>query len=83
MITSCTVYDDLLAKSHKGIDFYKKLQIGVQKLLQRTQAVVQKNQEDRINKMERFKPKPGRASKMINQWMVHLIYFQLSIYECV
>ncbi|XP_071792026.1 tyrosine-protein phosphatase non-receptor type 23-like isoform X2 [Asterias amurensis] len=58
LITSCTVYDDLLAKSHKGIDFYKKLQIGVQKLLQRTQAVVQKNQEERINKMERLKPKP-------------------------
>ena len=62
LIASYTVYDDLLAKSHKGIEFYKKLQQGLQKLFSRMQGVVEMNQEERINKMERFRPKPGRCT---------------------
>ncbi|XP_022104078.1 tyrosine-protein phosphatase non-receptor type 23-like isoform X2 [Acanthaster planci] len=61
LIGSYKVYDDLVAKSHKGIEFYKKLQQELSKLLTRTKGVVKVNQEEREATMARLKPKPVQA----------------------
>lgn len=66
LITSYTVYDDLIAKSNKGIDFYKKLEVTVSKLLARTKELVQASQNERKEKSAKlrapqrpFAPKPA------------------------
>ncbi|PIK57805.1 putative tyrosine-protein phosphatase non-receptor type 23 [Apostichopus japonicus] len=65
LITSYTVYDDLIAKSLKGIDFYKKLEGTVTKLLAKTKELVEGSQKERSKKISTlrapqrpFAPKP-------------------------
>jgi tyrosine-protein phosphatase non-receptor type 23 len=57
LVQSCNVYDDLLAKSSKGIEFYHKLETNVNRLLERTQRVCRTQAEERQQVMARLKPK--------------------------
>ncbi|XP_071941772.1 tyrosine-protein phosphatase non-receptor type 23-like [Antedon mediterranea] len=59
LVMSYTVYDDLLAKSRKGIDFYKKLQIGIMKIHTNCTDLVKERQELRNRQIARFRPKPS------------------------
>ncbi|XP_064646276.1 tyrosine-protein phosphatase non-receptor type 23-like [Lineus longissimus] len=65
LIQSYDVYEDLLAKSKKGIEFYDKLESNVTKLYQRLKGVCKVRDEERDQVMERLRPKgppPARPS---------------------
>lgn len=47
LIASYDAYEDLLAKSSKGLDFYKKLEVNVSKLLQRVKGTCKVQDEER------------------------------------
>ncbi|XP_032670554.1 tyrosine-protein phosphatase non-receptor type 23 isoform X2 [Odontomachus brunneus] len=47
LITSYDAYEDLLAKSSKGLEFYRKLEINVSKLLQRVKSTCKVQEEER------------------------------------
>ena len=55
--TSFDVYEELLAKTQKGIDFYKKVEENVKRLLERTGRVCKVQNEERQQILERLKPK--------------------------
>lgn len=57
LAASYDVYEDLLAKSAKGLEFYKKLQGNVQKLLARVKAACDVQNEDRQQRMNSMRPK--------------------------
>ena len=57
LIYSFRTYEDLVQKCNKGIDFYKKLDINVSKLLQRIRSTIKVQNEEREQKMSRFMPK--------------------------
>ena len=57
LITSYDVYEDLLAKSQKGIEFYRKLETNVTKLLQRIRGVARVQEEERQHITQRNQPK--------------------------
>nr|XP_054753045.1 tyrosine-protein phosphatase non-receptor type 23-like [Lytechinus pictus] len=56
LISSYTVYDDLIEKSNKGIGFYKKLEGTVTKLLNKTKGVVKANHAERQEKIKKKYP---------------------------
>nr|XP_034193397.1 tyrosine-protein phosphatase non-receptor type 23 isoform X1 [Osmia lignaria] len=47
LISSYDAYEDLLAKSSKGLEFYRKLEINVSKLLQRVKSTCKVQEEER------------------------------------
>lgn len=47
LITSFDAYEDLLAKSSKGLEFYRKLESNVGKLLQRVKSTCKVQEEER------------------------------------
>ncbi|XP_012266212.2 tyrosine-protein phosphatase non-receptor type 23 isoform X2 [Athalia rosae] len=47
LITSYDAYEDLLAKSSKGLEFYRKLETNVSKLLQRVKSTCKVQEEER------------------------------------
>ncbi|XP_012225664.1 tyrosine-protein phosphatase non-receptor type 23 [Linepithema humile] len=47
LINSYDAYEDLLAKSSKGLEFYRKLEINVAKLLQRVKSTCRVQEEER------------------------------------
>lgn len=47
LINSYDAYEDLLAKSSKGLEFYRKLEINVSKLLQRVKSTCKVQDEER------------------------------------
>ncbi|KMQ92422.1 tyrosine-protein phosphatase non-receptor type 23 [Lasius niger] len=47
LINSYDAYEDLLAKSSKGLEFYRKLEINVTKLLQRVKSTCKVQEEER------------------------------------
>lgn len=47
LIASYDAYEDLLAKSSKGLEFYRKLEINVTKLLQRVKSTCKVQEEER------------------------------------
>ncbi|KAL0126102.1 hypothetical protein PUN28_004908 [Cardiocondyla obscurior] len=47
LINSYDAYEDLLAKSSKGLEFYRKLEINVSKLLQRVKSTCKVQEEER------------------------------------
>ena len=55
--TSYDVYEELLAKTQKGIEFYRRLEEGVKRLLERTQRVVKVQNEEREQILQKLKPK--------------------------
>lgn len=52
LAASFDVYEDLLGKSAKGLEFYKKLSANVQKLLARVRAAKDVQDEDRQQRMK-------------------------------
>ncbi|XP_071484622.1 tyrosine-protein phosphatase non-receptor type 23-like [Diadema antillarum] len=64
LISSYTVYDDLIEKSNKGIGFYKKLEGTVSKLLAKVKGLTKANQEERQEKYrKRYPPQRPAAPK--------------------
>ena len=57
LINSYDVYEDLMAKSQKGLEFYKKLETNVGRLLARCRSVCKVQQEEREQITNRYKPK--------------------------
>ncbi|EZA50853.1 Tyrosine-protein phosphatase non-receptor type [Ooceraea biroi] len=47
LVASYDAYEDLLAKSSKGLEFYRKLEINVSKLLQRVKSTCKVQEEER------------------------------------
>ncbi|XP_017793028.1 PREDICTED: tyrosine-protein phosphatase non-receptor type 23 [Habropoda laboriosa] len=47
LIASYDAYEDLLVKSNKGLEFYRKLEINVSKLLQRVKSTCKVQEEER------------------------------------
>ena len=57
LITSYDVYEDLLAKSGQGHEYYKKLEENVNRLMQRCRSVCKVQNEEREQIKARFAPK--------------------------
>ena len=57
LIQSYEVYEDLLAKSNKGIEFYKKLESNVNLLLDKSRDKCKMAEEEREHIRRRLKPK--------------------------
>ena len=57
LINSYDVYEDLMAKSQKGLEFYKKLETNVSRLLARCRGICKVQQEEREQITNRYKPK--------------------------
>ena len=47
LIHSYDVYEDLLSKSQKGVEFYKKLETNVTRLHERTTRLCKQQEEER------------------------------------
>ncbi|CAH1788596.1 unnamed protein product, partial [Owenia fusiformis] len=63
LILSYDVYEDLLQKSKKGIEFYEKLGKNVSRLLLRIKGVCKAQNEEREMIIERHKPKGPPPSR--------------------
>uniref|UniRef100_A0A2R5LL12 Putative tyrosine-protein phosphatase non-receptor type 23 n=1 Tax=Ornithodoros turicata TaxID=34597 RepID=A0A2R5LL12_9ACAR len=63
LITSFQVYEDLVLKTQKGTEFYKKLQGNVKKLLTRLKSVTQVQDEERTLLLE---AQARKAEKMLS-----------------
>jgi tyrosine-protein phosphatase non-receptor type 23 len=57
LVASFDIYEDLIAKSVKGLDFYKKLHTNVMKLLSRVKAARDVQEEERQQLMRSMAPK--------------------------
>ena len=68
LIASFDVYEDLMSKSAKGLDFYKKLHGNVQKLMSRVKAARDVQEEERQQLLKSALPKtqPVDSSKVID-----------------
>ena len=62
LINSYDVYEDLMAKSQKGLEFYKKLEVNVGRLLARCRGVCKVQQEEREQITNRYKPKGTKVA---------------------
>ncbi|XP_066141791.1 tyrosine-protein phosphatase non-receptor type 23 [Euwallacea fornicatus] len=61
LITSHDSYDDLLAKAMKGVEFYRKLEVNVSKLLQRIKSASKVQQEEREQMLSK---NPGQKDEV-------------------
>lgn len=57
LIKSYDVYEDLMAKTNRGVQFYGKLDAAVKRLLERTCAACKACEEERNKILERLAPK--------------------------
>ena len=57
MIKSYDVYEDLMSKTNKGVQFYDKLDATVKRLLERTLSTCKSRQEERDKILQRLAPK--------------------------
>lgn len=62
LIASYDVYDDLLGKSLKGLEFYKKLQSNIHKLSARVRSACDVNDEERQQRIESLNKKVANAN---------------------
>lgn len=62
LIASYDVYDDLLGKSLKGLEFYKKLQNNIHKLVHRVRAARDVHDEERQQRLESVNKKTLAAA---------------------
>lgn len=62
LASSYDVYDDLLGKSSKGLEFYKKLQGNIQKLLARVKGAKDVQDEERQQRLKSTKPEVNVSS---------------------
>ncbi|KAL3183095.1 hypothetical protein MRX96_006875 [Rhipicephalus microplus] len=60
LIASFEAYEDLVSKTQKGIEFYKKMQTNVSKLLTRLRSVVKVQDEERALQLEAQARKAGK-----------------------
>ncbi|XP_022238599.1 tyrosine-protein phosphatase non-receptor type 23-like [Limulus polyphemus] len=60
LLNSCEAYDDLLAKSEKGLDFYKKLQNNAARVLARVKSVISVQDEERTQ-LSQVQYRKGRS----------------------
>ena len=74
IIQSYEVYEDLLAKTQKGVEFYGKLDSNVSRLLERTRSVYKIEQEERDKILERLAPKGETLSSTLLCWGIISIY---------
>lgn len=65
LIASFDVYEDLLGKSAKGLEFYKKLQGNIQKLLARVRASRDVQDEERQQRLKSVNVKPQQQPQQI------------------
>lgn len=63
LIGSFDVYEDLIGKSAKGLDFYKKLHGNIQKLMSRVKAARDVQEEERQQLLKNAAPKPQHEIK--------------------
>lgn len=61
LVASFDVYEDLMSKSAKGLDFYKKLHGNVQKLMSRAKAARDVQEEERQQLLRNAQPKAPPA----------------------
>ncbi|XP_066251269.1 tyrosine-protein phosphatase non-receptor type 23 [Euwallacea similis] len=66
LITSHDSYDDLLAKAMKGVEFYRKLEVNVSKLLQRIKSASKVQQEEREQMLSKNAGKKDEVSPAIS-----------------
>jgi len=66
LITSSTVYEDLLTKVNRGRQFYDKLESKVKQLLERTHRVCKAEQEERTRIRDRLAPKGSSVLYSLN-----------------
>ncbi|KAL7034369.1 hypothetical protein ACKWTF_007933 [Chironomus riparius] len=66
LINSFDVYEDLLSKSSKGLDFYKKLYGNIQKLMSRVKAARDVQEEERQQLLKKTLPKAQQIDKPDN-----------------
>lgn len=52
LASSYDVYDDLLGKSSKGMEFYRKLQVNIQRMLARVKAAHEVQEEERQQRLD-------------------------------
>ena len=57
LIKSYDVYEDLMMKTNRGVQFYGKLDSTVKRLLERTCSACQTCEEERSKILERLAPK--------------------------
>ncbi|XP_037046080.1 tyrosine-protein phosphatase non-receptor type 23 isoform X2 [Bradysia coprophila] len=62
LASSYDVYDDLLGKSSKGLEFYKKLQGNIQKLLARVKGAKDVQDEERQQRLKSTKPEVSMSA---------------------
>lgn len=64
LIASYEAYEDLVAKTQKGVEFYKKMQTNVSKLLTRLRSVVKVQDEERALQLEAQARKAGKLGAL-------------------
>ena len=71
LMQSCDVYEDLLAKSNKGVEFYRKLELNVTRLLERTHRVCKMQEEERQQVVARLRSKGACLAAIYEPLVVH------------
>lgn len=64
LIASYEAYEDLVAKTQKGVEFYKKMQTNVTKLLTRLRSVTKVQDEERALQLEAQARKAGKLGAL-------------------
>ncbi|GAB1597660.1 tyrosine-protein phosphatase non-receptor type 23-like [Argonauta hians] len=64
-MNSYDVYEDLMAKSNKGLEFYSKLESNVDQMLRRTQSVCQVQEEERDQIKNKYHSKSSTPSRPV------------------
>jgi hypothetical protein len=57
LIESYDVYEDLLAKTKKGVSFYKNMNVSVNQLLDKARRITVAEDEERQMTISRYRPK--------------------------
>lgn len=65
LISSYDAYEDLLAKSSKGLEFYRKLETNVAKLLQRVKSTCKVQEEER----EQILARNSKTNPKVNEYI--------------
>ena len=67
LIQSYDVYEDLLAKTNKGTEFYRKLESNVLRLLDRVKGVCKLQEEERQQVRNRQQTKPSTETAAVGK----------------
>lgn len=73
LISSYDAYEDMLAKSSKGLEFYGKLEINVSKLLQRVKNTCKVQEEERVQILARNNPNVVDKSRINDQMVLETL----------